>query len=143
MKSKYNLIKFLSQQSLKFFNFIVAAAQTAKSKHRRPQTGHSHRQINKSRQVPATHTIARGHGCRYIHIDTEYLADVGWPRQMCLRLSLLGLCGSRFVEMGGLWVFQGEKWGKRVKLVAGLASVNILVTHTYSLHLSGPLDPRN
>jgi len=53
-----------------------------------------------------------------------------------------------FVTFGALrFVIRGDGrtmgFPRGEKLVAGLASVNILVTHTYSHHLSGPLDPRN
>lgn len=57
------------------------------------------------------------------------MADGGWPRQMCLRLSLLGLCGSRFGGWGpGIWLSERQHFGN---------------THLLSLHLSSPLDPRN
>lgn len=40
------------------------------------------------------------------------MADGGWPRQMCLRLSLLGLCGSRFGGWGpGIWLSERQHFG--------------------------------
>jgi len=69
------------------------------------------------------------------------MANVGWTGKC---VCVCHFWGSAVRDSLGGRTTMGFSGAGRKKRVAGLASVNILVTHTYSLtHLSGPLDPRN